>query len=183
MSVITNTVNDDTQGIGMLNWLLPEGAEGPSTSYLFSEPTLLDLKSHLFRAIDKTYSPPVSIAQFVKVSNPLAFAPQISVMIDIAKSRFQRLTGLEKDYGYKMAQHEIDLTSVKSAQGVVFATLFLCIHKPSCAYGKIIKAQLFFIEASQALQFVYLEVLGSIPEDRIGWIPDPYDHDTIYSPP
>jgi hypothetical protein len=147
------------------DWILPSSTltsmkgDG-TTSFLFDEPTTEDLQTILDQDIENEYDPDVSVMAMADVVDQVPS----DVLTELLRKILHRLQ-IETKYVYK--HHKVIHSKVTNVQGItyIFVTLLICIHKPSCAYGKIIKTQAFY--DSIGPHIVSSQIIGIVPEDRI----------------
>lgn len=125
-------------------------------SYLYNEPTPATMQTLFEKTIvDYTYQPP-PISDFIDV-NP----DKISQFA--YESCIQHILSAVPDY--KSRSLDVKLIRMHES-GVAFIKLTLCIHKPSCAFGRILDVELFHT-ATEHTHVVLVKIKGLVSEDDL----------------
>jgi|688.fasta_scaffold395332_1 hypothetical protein len=156
--------------IVMLNYIVPH-VEGHPNSYLFDEPMLSEVEDAIQTVVDHEYHPS-SMTNFRKMNKPQEVYNRLTTAFENIINAFMNESNLAK-VGYISALSEIAKTSYDATSLTLFFTIYIAIHKGSCAYGKVIMVQGFHEMSSSAstkpTHFVLAKYIGAIPEDRLAF--------------
>lgn len=162
----------------MINFIVPEvefevdedsinACDAIQTStYLHDNLNNVDIQDLLNKIVDSDVD--INLNQFENINIEL-FEEKLGVAIIDIKEEFLKMSLLGR-LGYKVVKHELrDPCKVDMSTGKRFIlTLLLCCHRPSRAYGKVIRVQvLYTMNEGIRPVFLFAKILGNISEDNI----------------
>lgn len=128
-------------------------------SYLYNEPSHTEIQESLDKMIDLDYEYPSIIG--METIDPSA------IPIEVARMSANLITTQSTlaENGYKLRRHEITEAKRTQKRDCLYYTMYICLHKPSCAFGKVVLIQIFHDDKGPHVVFAKLK--GVLSEDHI----------------
>jgi hypothetical protein len=125
-------------------------------SYLYNEQSPSDMQASLDKTlVDDAFQPP-PISDFVHVNPDKISANTYDVCIEHILSALP---------GYKSRYVDVKTIRMHEA-GVAFVQMMICVHKPSCAFGRVLDVELFYT-TSEKTHVVMIKIKGLVSEDNL----------------